>query len=463
MREAMKVTEKKIEWVRQSYWEEFHKTYPDSSGFRLFVASDPTLIKIFNFCSVPSIWDGVRKFPFDDKIKELESISDNEKKYLREAYWKEKDKRKREWIEYLSNMFDMVCSTVMLKKKLDSDNVQLKQAYNLDQIFEMVEYSFQNYISVNERITSTNSAHIWRIGTWYPQHIMVVYKKGANVQAMIFHYFFQPDNIEASFDWDVYSVRIYLKHQFDDLFDSNTRKFTIQHYYEGKPLLDKPFIFQIAKRYAPLLNASAKKMIKMGLFEDFDSAFAEANSAIFEAVKKYDDSRGPFPNYLNLHLKIYHPGNLFDNLSTEAGDIPCNDFCKNEKASTKELPCIFETEAGFCKNPKKKRKLKSKIEIRESDLDESIDLEGAGSKDRLESQLTGDKKRNKRHFFDMPDDKSYIDPKNEAALIRMSQDERLKGILEKLHTGINLIDLREKDRQYYYRYIKKQKETMNKS
>ncbi|MFH1976914.1 MAG: hypothetical protein ABIJ52_15430 [Pseudomonadota bacterium] len=273
--------------------------------------------KIFNFCSVPSIWDGIRKFPFDDKKRELKPIGETEEDYLREAYWKEKDNQKQDWLEYLSNMFDMVRSTVMLKEKLDSDNEKLQSVYNQDQILEMVEVAFRDYISVNDTIAFGNAERIWRMGVWYPRFTRVVHKKGKDVSAMIYHYFPDTNNIESSFEWDAYWVTAYQKHHFDDLVDSYTCSHTIQHYYNGKPLLKEPFKVPIAKRYKPLIMSSIKGMRERKLDNNFDILFREAQYALLEAIEKYDVHRGPVANHLNLHLKKYLPGDLFEKLSAE--------------------------------------------------------------------------------------------------------------------------------------------------
>lgn len=320
MKAKEKKTEKKNEWVHKSYWEEFHKTYPDLSGFRSFVASDPELVKIFKCYAVPSIWGDIRKFPFVDKIEELETVSESYSDYLTEAYWKEKDKQKQDWLEYLGTMFDMVRSTVLLKKKLDSDNEKLQSKYDQDQILDIVEWGFRNYISVNETITSGNAERMWIKGMWYPLFTRVVHRKGKDVRAMIYHYFPDPNNIKSSFEWDAYWVQAFKKHQYDDLFDSPAKTFTIQHYYDGKPLLSDPFKVSIAQKYKPLLLVSAKEMKKI-LRGDFEMALQEAKIALFEAIKKYDPKEGPVANYFKLYLKQYYPGNLFEKLSTEKRKI----------------------------------------------------------------------------------------------------------------------------------------------
>ncbi|MFH0754825.1 MAG: hypothetical protein V2A70_09685 [Candidatus Omnitrophota bacterium] len=310
----MKAKETKVEWVRKSYWNEFIKTYPNPSEFRSFVASDPTLIKIFNFCSVPSIWD-IRTFPFE--IRELGTVNEEDRDYLTEAYWNEKDKQKQDWLEYLDNMFEMVSSTILLKKRLDSDNEKLQSKYNEDQILDMVEWCFRNYISVNDTITFSNTERFQRRGVWYPRFTRVVHKKGKDVRVMIYHYFPDTNNIESSFEWDAYWVMAYQKHRFDDLFDSPGKTFTIQHYYDGKPLLKTPFKVSIAKRYEPLIKSSIKEMKKRGLDDDFDMLFREVNFALLEAIEKYDVHRGPVASHFKLYLKKYHPGDLFEKLSAE--------------------------------------------------------------------------------------------------------------------------------------------------
>ncbi len=288
---------------------------------------------------------------------------------------------------------------------------------------------------------------------------MKVINKGANLQFKIHHCFLQPDSIEKSFNWDVYSIIAYQKYLFSELFETDTINLTIQHYYEGKPLLDKPFKFQIAKRYEPLLKVSAKKIKKSGLIEDFDRSLAEAKIALFEAVNKFNPAKGPPANYFDLYLKEYYPGNLFDNLSTEAGDVPCNDDCKNEKASKKELPCKFETEAGFCRNPKKKRRLTSMVEIPESSYNKLINSEDDDTTP-LERLLNI---KSKEEYFSNLYDGINIDPKKETLLKKIQQDDRLKEILKKLDAGINIVELPENDRQYYYRFKNKEKKTNNKS
>jgi hypothetical protein len=450
----MKETEKKIEWVRESYWEEFHKAYPDPSRFRSFIAADLTLTKIFNFCSVPSIWEGVKKFPFDEKIRELDKITSEEREYLSEAHWRINDKDKQAWLDYLSNLFDVVCSTVMFKRKLDSDNEQQGRRYNQEQILDIVEASYRDYISVNEKMFLSKTEYIWRINKWFPLFGMQVHfkydsqtkKKG--VFAAINHWESPPAEIDPVSSWDIYSVVCFQEHHFDELFDSASRTFTIQHYYKGKPYLSKPFQFQIAKRYEPLLK---KVFSQKGLREKgFD--YRDGLPKLFELALKYDSTGGAWPaGYFGQYLQF---NEIFGEYKSEAGDLACKSFCKEKKRYDGKLPCEYETENGFCKDPQKKPRFLSDIETSGGSLDEKIDTEDGESefrKDRVDDNaLDPEMTLTDKEGGEVPALYSLFD----SVLDELRKDERLNQILAKINEDEPLSDA---DRQYHFRWIEKQK------
>jgi hypothetical protein len=369
------VMEKKTEWARKSYWEEFHKKYPDPTALRSFVAPDSILTKIFNFSSVPTIWN-IRDYRFDEKLKELQTVSEADREHLEEIYWTETDKQKQDWLEYLNNTFGVTSSTVMFKQKLDADNKALRHPYAQGQILEMVENEFQDYISVNDVLTSTErqSERFWRNGRWYPLFTRVAHKKGSSLQVSVYHYYDTPSDIKSSFERDAFTVKAYRKYQFDNLFDSHAFTFTVQHYYDGQPLLKEPLELQMAKRYAGLLQMSAKEIAKR-LRYDSEEALHEAKIALIEACKKYDSGRGPVVNFFNLYLKKYYPGKVFDEHSTIAGTRFCNFFCKGSKEEKGELPCEYETTAGVCRDLDKQRVLRSNLEHSGGSLDKALESE----------------------------------------------------------------------------------------
>jgi hypothetical protein len=120
------------------------------------------LIKLFIFCSVPSTWD-IREFPFDERFRELEAISQEDRDYLEDTHWQENDNQKQDWREYPSKMFFMVGSTVMLKEKFDSDNEKSHTRYSQNQTLEMVEAAFRDPIPVDDDMAIFRS-HSIRLG-----------------------------------------------------------------------------------------------------------------------------------------------------------------------------------------------------------------------------------------------------------------------------------------------------------
>jgi len=462
----MKKTEKKKEWVCKSYWKEFHDNYPDPPEFRSFIASKPTFIKIFNYCSVPSIFVDVRNFPFDKKITELETITEDEANSLREAYWKAINKNEQEWLDYLINLFDVVCSTINFKKKLDSDNKQQGLTYTQNQILDMVEDAFRNFISVNEIWTASKTEYIRRINKWFPLFGLQVHyrydseNKTKNISAVINHLELAPDEIDPATLWDIYSVVCFQKHGFDDLFDSKTTNYEIQHYYKGKLYFKTPFKFQIAKRYESLL----KRVFSHKGLEQKGFKFEDAELSLLELTRKYNPEKGVRPaGFFKNYLK-FNEG--FGQYTSEAGDLLCEAFCKGQKRDNGTLPCEYETELGYCTDPSKKKRFISDIEASGVSFDEIIDLNKEDSVLRKEIFLNKDKEPKTKdpetaliHKEGLGGNLPIHSMLNQV-IDKLKNDKRLNEILEQMRMGNPLSG---KDRQYHSRWIREAKKLIGTS
>ena len=126
-------------------WQEFYKAHPDPTEFRSFISQDAILTRIFNFSSVPSIWESIGTFPFDEKSEELDSITKDDRDHLRrltqEAIYQKTIEG--EWLGHLSDLFQLVTATVKLKEW--SEEV-LGHKLTQEEIIEFVQYMFQNFL-----------------------------------------------------------------------------------------------------------------------------------------------------------------------------------------------------------------------------------------------------------------------------------------------------------------------------
>ena len=467
--------EKKIV-ERKSYWENFNNKYPDASGFRSFVASDPSLIKIFNFCLDPPFWN-IKKFPINEKIKELETITDNEQKYLGESYWGIADKDKQEWLGYLINLFDIVRLTVIHKQRLDLDNEQSGFIYTQDQVLDRLETLLWKYLSVDETITfidkdgevETRRA----IGKYFPAMFLFLNEKydkttkGKTINLDIhLRSIAGQDMVKEKIALDICSVISMQKLRnvpgiSEICFDSNPSDHaTIQYYYKGKPLLERPFEFQAGKRYEPILKKGVNDVINdddllhaMGLLEltkgkdasnplsKWDFLFTEARERLLKAILSYNRESGIPGSYFKACF-THFKSELFEKYSSEAGDVPCNPFCRSNKSFLMELPCQYETETGYCIDPKQKRRLK-----------ENIDRSGGGLDDFISQEGNEDERFIDENAVDAEAEliKRDEDVLKSDYLLKVRSDKRLMEIIKRIDGGVKISDLPDRDQKYFRR------------
>lgn len=375
---------------RINYWQEFYKTHPDPSPLRSLVAPHPSLAKIFNFCSVPSIWENTRQYPFDDKIAELKTISEKDRQYLSDKHMEHGSNQ--EWFDYLNNLLQVVTATVRLKEKLDSDNVKIGGKYSQDEIIKIVESEFRRAISVNETLVFKEKNGIQKTvmatGRFWPVRFRIfieISNRNLGTTKKIYqeHYECLPTDTQIDHDLgdlDRFSVVSFQKHGKDfhnicwggfhpGLDESKYRKpieseqHIVELYYKGKRLT-KPFVFPIRKRYRPLLKKIVKRRCEL---------LHEAEDKLLEKALRYDDKRGVLPSgYFKSALK-YFLSELYESGSTLNSNVPCDEVCKKQKDYENQLPCKYETSSGYCTDPKRSRRLRDEIEFSGGSLDAFID------------------------------------------------------------------------------------------
>lgn len=381
-----------------SYWVRFDELHPDKSYIESLAAKNPFYKSIIDFC-LPVIFEtDPDQYPFDAKMKELPTI------YKKEDSFFDKVIRtkgiEKDWLQYFKNLF-LVTKGILNNKewfdrslskdpRFSPSREWKKEAVNL--IIRIVSLH-----SVEIR-TSTNGDGKWFIdnGCYWPFWIIRHHGKRIASESKTLHetevHFKKPwseEKINKSFDWDFYSVCLFQKYGecgYDYLFDSETRIYRIGHYYNGKPI-GKPFQVQIAKRYEPLLNSCLKKY--GGLIKELLSSvkidIKDLMPLFYEAVKKYDPSSGAPPvAYFKKQLS-YEISNFYDRHSSEAGDRPCDPFCKEGKRERQELPCEYETSSGFCINSTKKRRSKYSLEHSGGSLDDFINPDDGDAGRRIDS------------------------------------------------------------------------------
>lgn len=395
---------------RIDYWKEFSKSYPDPNEFRSFVACDSILTKIYNFSFVPDIFENIKKYPFDEKIAELKTITKEEKKYFEhlknEKYFKHDPEV--EWLDYLNNLFGLVSATINFKKMLDEGNERQGDKISQKEIIKLLELLFHRYLSLDVTITYKEVNGIQKsvsiTGRFYPFRMRRAItvrdiKKGIRKTEYQEHYPYPPTEAEVDQvfeDLDRFSVESLKKYQrkLDHISFGGPefQKRTVRLYHKGKPYSD-PFVFPIKERYRPLLLKAVKGTLKKYGRDTQNEAFGYshnellkiAESKLFEIALKYNKSHGTQPSGYFKKMFDFFPSELYKFHSTEEvpgdprpmGKHPyCDPNCKKQKDYENKLPCEFETIEGYCTDPerqKHKRMVKAKIERSGGSLYDLID------------------------------------------------------------------------------------------
>jgi hypothetical protein len=385
-----------------NYWEEFFKTHPDPIEFRSLVVEDSVLTKIFNFSSVPWIWKDLKNYPFDAKKAELKTISKEDKKHLAQRCF-QADAKYVEWFDYLSNLFDVVFSTLILKGFLDIK--AKKEGIKDEEILKLVESKFHKFISRDEIIILKEvdgiQKSIRRYGRYYPiRWINFIETRDRNrgmIERVYQEHFILPPSeeiIEQTLrDLDRYSVINIGKYgkEIDDIcFGSpDSIKNIVELYYKGKRL-GEPFPVPISERYRPLGEKLVKSLRNRfgDLLGTKKELLVRYDEELFKKALRYDPSSDVYPaGYFDAALN-YFEKEMFEDLSTTAFDVPCDSHCKAGKEHMNKLPCEFEDSLGYCSDPKRQRVLKSVIEAAGGRFGHPIiNKQGEESKEKLEDVL----------------------------------------------------------------------------
>jgi hypothetical protein len=470
----------------KSKWKEFYEAHPDPSPFTQICSLNTSLLKIFNFCHVNNILltdnqigtdencyihKNLKQYPFEEKAKELDTITHQDIDHLNGM--RMRSGNESEWFDYLHDLFSVTERTIRIRQIFSkiNENKQLHQKLSPSEINEELESIFCNHLSLDLTLividSNGNKKNIRRIGRYFPVmgiEFHEVYNSKTAGKEIGLHIYFPKDlegkAIIEKINWDNYSVtsfKTYLNIPWIEglCFESKpSDHVTIQYYQHGKPILDKPFEFQTVKRYDPLLKAQVKKLNKhkalvkdiVGTKDPNNDLYTEVVARLFESMLTYDARNYSNPgSYFKGCLENW--GNeLYEKHSTEKGDRFCDLFCKKNKENSNELPCQYETQEGYCIDPKKKLKLKSEIEHSGGSLDdEFINPESEGDTRRVD--LIEDKVTPNPELVLIPDEK-------EAIITEAYKDARLLKI-------INMNGRRSSaDQKYYERKIAELKEKL---
>lgn len=432
------------------YWEEFFRTHPDPADFRSLVAEDPILTKIFNFSSVPVIWMDIRNYPFEAKKAERKTISKEDREHFEEKHF-HADSTQVEWFDYLSNLFDVVLSTLLVKEILDIQNAKQGRVKQDEEIIKFVESIFNKFISRDEIILFKEingiQKSIRRYGRYYPiRWINFIITRDRNrgmIERVYQEHFILPPSeeiIEQPLrDLDRYSVINIGKYgkEIDDIcFGSpDSIKNIVELYYKGKRF-GGPFPVPISERYRPLRKKKVRNSIqkygtKLGTKEELLTTFDEK---LFKRALRYDPSSPVDPaGYFEAEFK-YFENEIFKVLSTTALHVPCDNHCKREKELMNKLPCEFENSLGYCNDPKHHRVLKSIIDSGRRLSDPITDKRGQKSEEGLKLEDIVSKEQS-----DLQELTKEDVARKEEFLARIYNDfPKLKDIVAKEEQGIAL-------------------------
>lgn len=370
---------------RISYWQEFSRTHPDATRLKSIVSKDPFLTNIFNFCSYPSIFsDSLKRYPFDDKIIELGTITAEDISYLTKLGLEATDDQ--EFYDYLLNIFDLVANTVRFKNVLDSENQSEGRKYSEEQVLEIVEGCFKKFLSVDETLTLENGETVRRIGKYFPRlgiEIHNVSQPGSELshtRIKIYHSEFfrisDEEGVAAKFDWDRFSGESFAKYHLNPLLRDicfySPSNYTIQHYFKGKPILKKPFEFQIGKRYEPLIFSELAEMGKEDRVlrksgQSLEQKYGEDVKSLgplwesfYAVAKTFDSAKGHLASHLKEGLE-YHKLNFLKHLSSLISgkrildariEKPASEFLKEtqengDEDESKAIGRLFDEHADY--------------------------------------------------------------------------------------------------------------------
>ena len=391
-----------------SYWNEFFRTHPDHTELETLTSSHPSLVKIFNFSAVPWIWPGIKNYPFKEKVEELKSISKADIDYLDRKRFQEGGNQ--EWFDYLGNLFDMVRSTVKLKIAFDEANRRHGGACSKEQVLEKVDEAFKRAFSVDQIVVYKEEngikVTVRRHGRFFPvRWVKIILREnvltGSREWVGQEHFIFPPMEEEiqrAISGWDRFSVRNIWKYgrEVDEVSFKGPEGFThkVELYYKGN-LLEKPFVFPIVKRYFPLLGDKIKKARQRAEAISGDANFlgteeellSYAEGKLFEKAIRYDESSPVDPAGYFEGTFEHFANEILEDISTEAIKIECDEFCRARKEQEKSLPCEFETDLGYCADPKRKGIIKPDLSLSTKRLDEPDQAKIYGDKEERTSLI----------------------------------------------------------------------------
>lgn len=374
-----------------SYWEEFFRTHPDPTELRSLVSSDPSLIKIFNFSSDPCIWAGLRQYPFKEKAEELKNISKEDLECLDKKRFQEENNL--EWLDYLGKLFDMVSSTVRLKKALDEWNEKNGKISSDDQILKKIEKVFKKAISVDQIIVYKEEngvkVTVQRHGRFFPIRLVKVVLReneanGSREWEGQEHFSHPPTEVEirkSLSGWDRFSgsnIGKYGGGVSGVCFGwTQGANYKINLYYKG--ILLGSFDFPIAQRYRPLLEKKVREVRQkseaiwkdenfLGTKEELHHIAVEK---LFEKARRYDESRPVDPKGYFAGSFEHFSDEILEDISTEAIDIKCDEICMGQKELEGNIPCEYETLMGYCADPKKRKVVKPDLSPSTERFDQS--------------------------------------------------------------------------------------------
>jgi predicted DNA-binding protein (UPF0251 family) len=356
------------------YWEEFFKKYPDKEPFIDFVSQDESLLKIFKFTSWPDI-SLIKQYPFEDKIKEKQSISQKDIDCLNDLYIEAGEDPKREketlWLEYLASSYELAGTTLRSYRMLKEDTTASQ-----NEIVDSINRHFRYHLAIDKTYIIGEDDGVQTakriIGRIHPTRRFIF----INNNMLQIHFLLEPmknEIKEIKNKLDIKSVINFQRYRpigpiFDRICfggDYRSSKHLVEFYFKDK-MLDK-FSYPIRKRFEKLIRKTLKSIPEDEGGGDIGvDPESLAEEMLSEKALSYKPSTGVRPaGYFENYFKIYFKKEYYEKLGTtnlpgdprpQEGAYPyCDEYCKNQKELESRLPCKYETAEGYCKDPDKKK------------------------------------------------------------------------------------------------------------
>jgi hypothetical protein len=372
------------------------------------VRQDPVLTKVWNFISNPPI--DTASYSLKTKVQQLIEITqrDNFEDAVRAVPLMVDEQIKRfsgtahqECYEHLEYLFTPLFFSILDKLNEDPEHPRcIGEVYQEKAAYYLIEYPEAKYESRSLEVCDFWMPLFREFNTKIRnQHT------GECTDELCLEYFAkEPDRDEFHHYWDRYWVSRTKDISTDDeegreIYRESTKKrFCISLMYRGRKLSFKwgsQFQCQLFERYEPLIKKITTKAFERvkwyydGGIDDGGLEWEEPEwkskklrqsdqrriikqqiewqlkEELWSLAQKYKDKEDhPNPSgYFQGYLR-YAGGDEYksSHISTKEVDIPCDENCRKEKEYTGKWPCEYQTSAGYCKDPRREREARERIE-----------------------------------------------------------------------------------------------------